>query len=83
MYVPSGQEIHAFVLGPVHVLHVNEHGVHESVELLTKVPSGQTTPEDVIDGRGLHFVSSFESFEKSNLQDLQAPEGEVQFVHPG
>jgi hypothetical protein len=64
MYIPSGQETHAIALGPVHVLHIDEHGVHEKlVELLAKVPSGQTTPDEAMDGRGLHFVSSFGSFE--------------------
>ena len=81
-YVPVAHRVQSFDVGPVQVRQEGEHGLHAPFSV--KLPSGQGTPvthavptrqggSTVRVGTLVHFVLSFASCVKPDLQVTQSP----------
>ena len=78
--VPEAQMMQSPEPGPEQVWQSGEHGVQE-VPLL-KLLSGQTTPAEVVDWIGMHFVRSLGSWVNPLLQEIHWPVVSAHCVHP-
>jgi hypothetical protein len=79
-YVPAAQSTQSLDVPPVHVLHDGEQGVQFVPS--ENAPGGQSVPEDVILGGGLHLVRSFASCVKPVLHAVHTPVPSVHAVQP-